>query len=179
MEKYTVSPAPKANSFGAVYVLEPTAQHSHTAVPLHGRESSGEEFAEVLLESKLAGQVTLAKKLAGWRLGFPSSLSSCGALSLRRRCQPEARSLTDVTARQDLQMGRIRESVTYFMTVLDEEIDRLGGNAENLILGGISQGGAIGMWTLLCSEDCGRRLGGFVGASSGFLSREHQGLISG
>lgn len=52
------------------------------------------------------------------------------------------------------------------MAVLDEEIARLGGNAEKVVLGGISQGGAIGMWTLLCSETPTRQLGAFVGAST-------------
>jgi lysophospholipase-2 len=164
MEKDAVSPPPEANSFGAVYVLEPAAQHTHTAVLLHGRGSTGEEFAEELLESKLSGQVTLAQKLAGWRLVFPSSRELWSTVFEEEMpAWFEAHSLTDVAARQDLQMGGISESVKYLRTVLDEEIDRLGGHAENLVLGGISQGAAIGMWTLLCSE---RRLGGFVGASS-------------
>ncbi|POR31016.1 Acyl-protein thioesterase 1 [Tolypocladium paradoxum] len=167
MENDTASPAPEANSFGAVYVLEPNAQHTHTAVLLHGRGSSGEEFAQELLESPLSGQVTLAQKLAGWRLVFPSSRELWSTVFEEEMpAWFEAHSLTDVTARQDLQMGGIRESVKYLTTVLDEEIDRLGGRAENLILGGISQGGAIGMWTLLCSAYRGRHLGGFVGAST-------------
>lgn len=39
---------------------------------------------------------------------------------------------------------------------------RVGG-AERVVLGGISQGAAVGAWTLLCGRT--GRLGGFVGAS--------------
>jgi lysophospholipase-2 len=50
----------------------------------------------------------------------------------------EAHSLTDVTARQDLQIGGIHESVEYLTGVLGEEIERLGGAADRVVLGGIS-----------------------------------------
>ena len=80
----------------------------------------------------------------------------------------EAHSLTDVTARQDLQMDGIRESVKYLTDVFGEEIERLGGAADRVVLGGISQGGAIGLWTLLCAgwDKPTGRLGGFLGVST-------------
>ncbi|KXX77042.1 Acyl-protein thioesterase 1 [Madurella mycetomatis] len=59
-----------------------------------------------------------------------------------------------------------RWSVAYVQSVMDHEIARLGGATERLVIVGISQGGAIGMWTLLCQRDLGRRLGTFVGVST-------------
>lgn len=156
-----------ANTFGHVYIVEPSAQHTHTAILLHGRGSNGKEFAEELFDSTLPGQPTLAQKLPGWRLVFPSSKELWS--SLFEEDLPawfEAHSLTDTTVRQDLQMGGIRESVKYLTGILDEEIDRLRGDAVKVVLGGISQGGAIGMWTLLCSENPARRLGAFFGVST-------------
>ncbi|CAI4216599.1 unnamed protein product [Parascedosporium putredinis] len=43
----------------------------------------------------------------------------------------------------------IEESVTHILQVLRDETERLGGRAENIVLGGISQGGAVAMWALL------------------------------
>ena len=77
----------------------------------------------------------------------------------------DAYSLTDITAKQDLQLDGIRESVEYLIGILDEEIERLGGVGENLVLAGISQGAAVGLWTLLCRSRSTSRIGGFVGAS--------------
>lgn len=78
----------------------------------------------------------------------------------------EAHSLIDITPRQNLQHAGIRESVRYLGGILDEEVQRLRGNAEKMVLGGISQGGAIGIWTLLCPSNAGRRLGAFIGSST-------------
>lgn len=96
----------------------------------------------------------------------------------------EAYSLTDPTARQDLQMLGIRESVGHLARLLGDEIERLGGAAGRVVLAGISQGAAVGMWTLLCAGAAERRLGGFVGASAwlpfagnleGWLGRKDKG----
>jgi len=162
----TIDPA---TPFGSVHSIEPTLQHTHTAILLHGRGSSGKEFAEELVESRLSDQNTLMQKLPGWRWVFPSSRELWSTLFEEEMpAWFEAHSLTDITARQDLQMEGIRESVRYLEGILEEEIKRLGGLAENVVLGGISQGGAIGMWTLLCASNSmsGRRLGAFVGAST-------------
>ena len=153
--------------FGPIHIVEPTSQHTHTAILLHGRGSTGEEFADELFESKLSNRLSLADKLPGWRWVFPSSQEHWSAVF--EEDLPawfEAHSLTDVNARQDLQMPGIKESVDYLQRILDQEIERLGGRSDRVGLGGISQGAAIGMLTLLCSEHPSRRLGGFVGAST-------------
>lgn len=65
-------------------------------------------------------------------------------------------------------MVGIRDSVQYVARLLDEETERLGGAAHRVVLGGISQGGAVALWTLLCAgdRDVARRLAGFVGVSN-------------
>ena len=50
----------------------------------------------------------------------------------------EAHSLTDITARQDLQVSGIRDSVDHVTVIINEEIRRLNGNPRKLLLGGIS-----------------------------------------
>ncbi len=172
-----------ASSFGPVHVIEPDSHHTHTAILLHGRGSDGEEFAGELASSKLSSAKSLMETLPGWRWVFPTSRETWSTVFQEElRSWFEARSLTDVTARQDLQEEGIRESVKHLEGILEDEIGRLGGAAENLVLGGISQGAAVGMWTLLCARDPARRLGAFVGASTWlpfaskiekFLHRDH------
>ncbi|KAI9170775.1 Acyl-protein thioesterase 1 [Paramyrothecium foliicola] len=154
-------------SFGPVHVVEPTAPHTHTAVLLHGRGSTGEEFAEELLEASLSNGQTLAQNLSSWRWVFPSSGEAWSAVFEEHMpAWFEARSLTDVTDRQDLQEPGIRSSVGHVSAVLDGEIERLAGRAEKLVLGGISQGAAVGLWTLLCRAKVSSGLGAFIGAST-------------
>lgn len=154
-------------SFGPVHVLEPATKHTHTAILLHGRGSTGQEFAEELAESPMSDQRTIMQALPGWRWVFPSSRELWSTVF--EEDMPswfEAYSLTDVTAKQDLQMEGIRASVRYLEGILESEIERLGGLAANVVLGGISQGGAIGMWTMLCTSGKKTLPGAFVGAST-------------
>ncbi len=62
----------------------------------------------------------------------------------------EAQSLTDTTLRQDLQIPGIMDSSAYIQGLVEEEVKILHGNKSNLLFGGISQGGAVAMWMLLC-----------------------------
>ncbi len=153
--------------FGAVHIIEPSSVHTHTAIMLHGRGSNGPEFADELAETAAPGQAPLTQRFPGWRWVFPSSQELWSTVF--EETLPawfEAHSLTDTTEREDLQMGGIKQSVGYLQSILGREVDRLGGNTEKLVIMGISQGGAIGMWTLLCQGDLNRRFGAFVGAST-------------
>ena len=153
--------------FGPVHIIEPVSPHTRTAVLLHGRGSDGEDFSEELASSKLSSEESLMEALPGWRWVFPTSRETWSPVFQEDlRSWFEARSLTDITVRQDLQEEGIRESVKHLEAILEDEIARLGGAAEKLVLGGISQGAAVGMWTLLCTRDPNRRLGAFVGAST-------------
>lgn len=156
-------------AFGCLHVLEPTQAHTHTAVLLHGRGSTGEEFAEELAETLLADNKTIMQALPGWRWVFPSSRELWSPVF--EESMPawfEAYSLTDVTARQALQTEGIRESVKHIEGIWDAEVTRLGGLASKVVLGGISQGGAIGIWTMLSIRSKGltSHPAAFVGAST-------------
>lgn len=135
---------------------------------LHGRGSGAEEFADELMESRLSDGRNLREALLGWRWVFPSSRELWSETF--EEYMPawfEARSLTDITARQDLQIEGIEASVEYVKAVLEEERERVGWRPERLVLGGISQGGAVGIWTLLSmGETLSKGPGAYVGASS-------------
>ncbi|KAF5542209.1 acyl thioesterase 1 [Fusarium phyllophilum] len=175
----------QGESFGPIYIVEPVEPHTHTAILLHGRGSNGEEFAQELLEETLlSDQSSLAQKLPNWRWVFPSSRELWStAFQEDMPAWFEAHSLTDITARQDLQIPDIKESVSYIKTILDQEIEKLGGDASKVVLGGISQGAAVGMWTLLCLDSIERPLGAFFATNTWlpfasviekYLSNEHK-----
>lgn len=118
---------------------------------LHGRGSDGEEFAdEFLTESHLSDKTSLAEAFPGARWVFPSSKKLWStAFEEDMHAWFEAHSLTDITSRQDLQIAGIKNSVACVQSILDDELARLGGRKEKLVISGISQGGAIAMLTLL------------------------------
>ncbi|KAL2752125.1 hypothetical protein ACRALDRAFT_1058903 [Sodiomyces alcalophilus JCM 7366] len=167
MDHTDANPEEASGSFGQSYILQPQSEHTHTAIVLHGRGSCGEEFAEDFLASTLSDGRNLRDKMPGWRWVFPSSRELwSSAFRQRMPAWFEAHSLTDPTARQNLQVDGLRESVGYVLEIMEEESKRLGGNPQRLVLGGISQGGAVGMWALLCQRDATMGLGGFFAAST-------------
>ncbi|CAK7214689.1 hypothetical protein SEUCBS140593_002267 [Sporothrix eucalyptigena] len=176
---------PPEKSFGAIHVVEPKAghTHTHTAILLHGRGSTGEEFAEELFETFLSPdkgtslpndqRPTLADKLPTWRWVFPSSPSTWNATF--KEWMPawfEAHSLADPTLRQDLQMPGLRASVQHVEQIIDEEIKILRGAGyasdahAHLVFGGISLGGAVALWTLLSTKTPEQPLACFAVAST-------------
>ena len=161
------SPAVAEPSFGEVHVVEPTSVHTHTAIMLHGRGSDGPEFAEELAETVAPGQTPLVERFSGWRWVFLSSQELWStAFEETMPAWFEAHSLTDPTTREELQMEGIKQSVAYVQGIIAEEVARLGGDHGKVVMLGISQGGAIGMLTLLCQEGLGKPLGAFVGTST-------------
>jgi predicted esterase len=157
----------KDRPFGPVHIVKPKSEHTHTAVILHGRGSTVEEFAEEFLESTLSDGFSLSEKLPGCRWVFPSSQDLWSTMFQENMpAWFEAHSLTDINARQDLQVRGIRDSVDHITVIVNEEIRRLDGDPQKLLLGGISQGGAVALWTLLCQKDSTMRPGAVMVAST-------------
>lgn len=141
--------------------------HTNTAILLHGRGSNGPEFAEDFLSSQTVDGKSLASRLPGWRWVFPTSRSRWST-----RFEEEiyswfdAYSLTDINERPDLQIPGLRESVMDILEIIEREIKLLDGKASRIYIGGISQGMATALWTLLCYTVLGRHqesVGGFLG----------------
>lgn len=107
----------------------------------------------------------LASCLPTWRWVFPTSRDRWSTTFQEEECSWfDAYSLTDIHARQNLQIDGLRESVLYILDILDNEIKFLGGQSNRLYLGGISQEMATALWTLFCAtRRIHSQLGGFVG----------------
>lgn len=166
-------------TFPTLHIIDPQPghAHTHTLILLHGRGSTGHEFAEDLLESPLSSGQTLQTRLPTWRLVFPSSKELYSSTFQEDFPQWfDIASLTDPASRPELQIPGLSESVEYIRSLVASEVELLGENSEQkLFLGGISMGFATGMWAFLTF---GQRLGGFVGAS-GWLpfAREIEGSL--
>ncbi|RMZ82044.1 hypothetical protein DV737_g2145, partial [Chaetothyriales sp. CBS 132003] len=122
-----------------IRVLEPTTNHTHTAIFLHGRGDNATDFAEELFASNISdgtGAVaseartssapaptpTLQTQFPSWRWVFPSApLRWSTAFEEEFPAWFEAHSLSDITLREDLQMEGIRESVAEIVGILDDE----------------------------------------------------------
>jgi lysophospholipase-2 len=153
----------KEGSFGPIHIINPKSDHTHTAIMLHGRGSTGQEFAQDFLESTLSDETSLPEKLSGYRWVFPSSQELWStAFQETMPAWFEAHSLTDITMHQHLQISGLRDSVGHVVGIIDQEVERLDGDPQRLVLGGISQGGAIGLWTILCLRNAATRPGAVV-----------------
>jgi predicted esterase len=71
--------------------------------------------------------------------------------SLQRGLQEwfDVYSLTRIEERAELQIDGLRESLQHVLEVIEEEVGMLGGSRERIVLGGMSQGMAMGLWSLL------------------------------
>lgn len=156
----------KSTEFGPTQIVDPVTEHTHTAILLHGRGSNGPEFAEELFEETLFPDgSSLAQKLPSWRWVFPSSRELWSeAFQEDMPAWFEAHSLTDITAKQEVQIPGIKGSTEYVNTIIDKEVAKLDGASEKVVLGGISQGGAVAMWTLLNQGE--RSFGAFFGTNT-------------
>ncbi|KAF7512000.1 hypothetical protein GJ744_002713 [Endocarpon pusillum] len=162
--------AMKGTDFPPLHIIPPQPEHPHTntAIMIHGRGSDGPEFAEEIFSATLSEREgdDLRSRFPGWRWIFPSSRSLWSSTFQEESSQWfDIYSLTDVDAKQDLQMEGIRGSTKYLLRLMDKEIERLRQAREKLFVCGISQGGAIGLWTILCQKSSLRNIGGFIGLS--------------
>lgn len=141
-------------------VILPAGEHTHSFVILHGRGGTSEDFPNLsaLHES---GQ-RLQQLFPGMKFIFP--------VAKRRHLTAfnedavtiwfDVHTFDDVTEREDTQMEGLRETAAVVHALLDEEVARVGSH--NLFLGGSSQGGSMGMYSLLSYQPEGGPLGGFV-----------------
>ncbi|KAJ5894181.1 alpha/beta-hydrolase [Penicillium taxi] len=133
------------------HIHNPTGAHTHTFVFLHGSGSSGPEFCEEMFSMANSKMLNLPQSLPTWRWVFPSA-----SVRWRSRFEQDMPvwfdyySLEDTEEKKELQLDGLRESVSYILNILEQEIERIG-DPSRVILGGISLGMATALWTLLCA----------------------------
>ncbi|KAK2743039.1 hypothetical protein FQN57_004995 [Myotisia sp. PD_48] len=149
-------------AFPPVHIVHAKQEHTHTVILLHGRASDGPEFAEEINSSSQ----NLVSHFPGFRWVFPTSKSRWSSVFQEEfPAWFDIASLTNTCEKPELQVDGLRESMLYNLDIIRQEIDLLGGNSKKLIFGGMSQGMATALWTLLCSPG---RIQGEIGAFLGF-----------
>lgn len=153
--------------FPRPHVIHPQAAHTHTIILLHGRGSSGHEFADDLFECEVESEsepsirITLSQRFPNCKWIFPTTRKRYSTTFQEEwREWFDTVSLADPSQREDLQVGGLSESVLALITLINEESAYVMPN--NIILGGISQGYATAAHVLMALNV---RLAGFVGLS--------------
>lgn len=154
-------------TFPRPHIHPQKTQHTHTIIFLHGRGSNGPEFASDLFSSTSSTNQTLAETFPSYKWVFPTSRDRWSTTFQEEQCAWfDAYSLDDTTQGSESQVEGLRESVFYTLNLLEQEAELLDGRFENILLGGISQGMGIALWTLFGAAATGRisrRLGGVLG----------------
>ncbi|KAH7357268.1 Alpha/Beta hydrolase protein [Rhexocercosporidium sp. MPI-PUGE-AT-0058] len=143
-------------------VAPPGGDHTQTIILLHGRDSIASEFAEEFFESQASDDRMLLEIFPTTRWVFPTS-------KIRNSARFEAPmsqwfdmwSVENHMENNEIQIDGLRESVKDILDLIRTESALI--SPDRIILGGISQGCATAIHTLLYG---GIRLGGFVGLSS-------------
>jgi lysophospholipase-2 len=143
------------------HIVAPSALHTHTIVLLHGRGSDATTFQSEIFESQDSQDQFFPDIFPSIKWVFP-----CAKLRWAAREAEHMHQWFDMTSVQepwedpDVQEEGLRESASQLEEIIQQEIDKVG--LENVIVGGISQGCAVGLYTLLATSV---RVAGFFGIS--------------
>jgi predicted esterase len=139
--------------------------HSQTIILLHGRGSSASAFAPPLLATHIPNPTapnvnlpSLREALPSTRFVFPTAPRIRATLYRRSIINQWYDGSGDW---EETVLGHAGPTLRFLHSLIEDEIALIGGRAGRVVLGGISQGCAIGLVSLLAWE--GRPLGGFVG----------------
>lgn len=144
-------------------VLAPSGTHKVTIILLHGRGRQADVFANEM--SFLQQALPHAKLIFPWA---PKQRATVYKKSITRQwfddwhLNPDLQTTDVVHSRYDegLQTSGLGDAVTYFHGLIGDEARRVGG-AQNVVLGGFSQGAAASLVAALL-WDGEQRLGGVM-----------------
>ncbi|KAI9708307.1 MAG: hypothetical protein M1820_004011 [Bogoriella megaspora] len=149
------------------HIIPPSRIHTHTIILLHGRDSTAEEFAEEFFESRTSDNRSLTEIFPHARWVFPQSDIRYSVRFGSDMTQWfDMWSTENPRAEEHIQSEGLRKSVQYIQQCV--QIEKALVPLSRIILGGISQGCAAAVWSLLCAN---YTLGGFIGFS-GWMPRE-------
>src|SRR4051812_13498540 len=158
-------------SYPPSHIVEPQLgyPHTHTIILLHGRSSTAKEFASDIFALKASNpDKSLLTSFPTVRWVFPDAGQRwCTPFKALRSAWCDTFSLDDLSERQDLQVAGLRDGVWRVKSLVEEEVNRLGGDSKKVLLGGFSQGSATALWSLFSGAAAIQGdLGAFVGLSA-------------
>ncbi|MCJ1479289.1 hypothetical protein MMC13_007974 [Lambiella insularis] len=153
-------------------VYQPKGQHTHTFIILHGRGSNAQSFGPEFMLSEHSSGKSLQDLLPGVKFVFPTARRRRMAGSNRCTIPQwfDIISVKDAYAHGDVQIEGLRESSVYIHEIVWQEMNLV--RCKNIILGGLSQGCAAGLYALLTfipprtrNDGCDLSIGAMVGMS--------------
>ncbi|KAJ5738609.1 hypothetical protein N7493_001764 [Penicillium malachiteum] len=161
--------------YPAPLVITPLSEnHTHTIIALHGMGSNAERFGHELLAS-----ANLQSRLPAVKFVFPTASKRRSTVLKRTPINQwfDNYSLDDPGQRAELQINGLCETAAFLRALITKEASLLGeGGYRKVILWGLSQGCATGIFTVLGGwpdETEPKSVGAFVGMS-GWLPFEQQ-----
>lgn len=150
-------------------IIEPTSNHTHTIIILHRRGSNSKQFMGRFLTGRTTSDKSVIDEIAeavpGCKWIFPSSRKQWAVTFEAQRHQwYDMISLVDPEAENELQVQGLREAILHINSIIDAEI-AAGIPAQNIVLGGISQGCSVALHILATRNE---KLGGFFGIAGWF-----------
>ena len=148
----------------STYIVEPIHAHTQSVILLHGLGDNGYNFGTLFLREGLTfSGCTLTQLLPGARFIFPTAKRRRSSAFRRAKLTQwfDIARLPDPEYRKETQLHGLAESSSQLVPLIHEEVDKVG--AQNVILGGISNGSAMSMSLLLA---LGLPLGGYIGLCS-------------
>ncbi|OCL03384.1 alpha/beta-hydrolase [Glonium stellatum] len=170
----------RSRTYPEPLIFPSTATHTHTLIMLHGLGSNVVDFSTSFLSACTSSNHTLQQLFPGLKFVFPIAKKRRAVLYNRSLIKQwfDDYSLEDPTKRQELMYDGLRESASFVHGLIRSEQKLIG--ARNVVLGGLSQGCAMGLHALLSFERDGLAkteetdpLGGFIGIS-GWLPLAHE-----
>ncbi|KAF7879445.1 hypothetical protein EAF04_000641 [Stromatinia cepivora] len=147
--------------------------HTHTVIFIHGREDFGSDLAQFFFDSKSSDGCSLAEIFPTIRWIFPTAKIrysakrdfEFGNFSLRDFVSIsrwfDVWDIKEPEYKEELMIPGLQESMEQISEIIEEEAKII--SMDKIILGGISQGCAAAILTLLTY---GLNMGGFIGLSS-------------
>ncbi|ERF72214.1 hypothetical protein EPUS_02101 [Endocarpon pusillum Z07020] len=177
----TASDDESVQNYPPPYIVEPTSPHTHTAILLHGLGSNGRAFGSFFLTASVLSNDKDSPYSRPLNVLYPSMKWVFPGASLRRSKRFkgiklfswfEIFSIQDPSYREETQTEGLIHSSQYLRDLIFEEVKMLKGAVggeerveKRIVLGGLSQGCAMSLTTLLSLDFS---LGGWVGMS-GFM----------
>lgn len=162
-------------SYPAPLVIPPSRkEHTHTIIALHGRGSNAERFGHEIIAS-----ASLQSRLPTVRFVFPTASKRRSTILKRVPINQwyDNYSLDDPGERTELQIEGLCETAEFLRDLIRKEAHILGeGGYRKVILWGLSQGCAAGIFTVLGgSYDITEAnvLGAFIGMSGWLPFEQH------
>lgn len=147
--------------------LAPPARHARSMIVLHGRGDNAYNFATMFLSLDLPNaSMTLPEIFPDTKFIFPTSrLRRATSITRTKIAQWfDIYTLEDPDQRQELQHDGLHDSTMFVHDIIRQEAKVVG--LENVVLGGLSQGCALGLHVLMSFDgESGQHLGGFFGMS--------------